>query len=1561
MSKFNADYRTMSFGPVDNGIKNQQIDYSKHLRDLSKDPNTILLNPAVANSGGEVETIHFGTSSTVDTSGLSDPSVKEKIVSEYGEDFYEKIQYQKELYNKVSITAGYLYLDETVIAELMDFKKQPINLEEVDKSATDEYDYSFEGAMPECDFNSPEYIEYVDIKYGELDDQQTALEEWIKPFEELLESTGCYNVDDYGSVSAALVAMNHYYSNDDMWLSGNGDINISQFIKCLMDHNIDPEEFFGMSKTEIIRCEQGQLWKYVNAGFQKCAADIERIESMIAALEKDKNEIWFRAITQCEDYKYFKENIYRVFPEEIDFDDPYNPDNIPIIDECLKNGILTRDQVNDFYGGKEYGPSFSVDDAPRLQVAAREVSKDPACPEEWKELDVLYAFIVNQNRDNPELDLFDSNEYDVSYIPDIYKPAVKFGDWLEEELVQAEGYIEFRDYYDTLDKIKFSSSDLSTFREVLEKYQYDHYYEFKYEDLGKVLESANIEKEQIENFMNLLQQNSNVDMTTHVNIDKVIESLEAYEWVDSADFDNYAYSMLFGGKNGIEQFGDDIKGWLSGGEHTATDYKNMYIATALSNYKGLNKTYNLSSAISHMLPSIIPGVAGRALTVLGNSLTSSSLFSSLSVLGKAIGTSNLFLSSSGASYKSAKLQGANDFQAFLKGMISGCSETSLEVLMGGIPFVSNAELTGIKGTCVSVLREVGEEVLQNVIDRGASDLLNIDPYSNHSIKEFALEDLETVFDTVIITAVLDAMFIPINMMIPSVDVRKVDLKYDENGNSTTLGNNTNIQEFLNPSTEQIFKDVEKNDTTTTNPSIDTNIKIDENVEFNNNIAAEESSNTQKSTPKIQPAVEFEVGDNSQVVEQENGNITQNVIPSIPFFKNSMNSKLKFSNSILKPSTFEINPEINAIVEDKLLGKEYISPQEKLSYVLNNIDNDISKVSTFETVANRSFLSPKEKEEISNLLQIANQMTQGNLNETLATIKNSIISCSFDNYTPEVFYDLASIDYDRLINYLNIDESFITVIPTVKGYSITRNLKATSRVLKALDQAKLRALKNNDLIAYRIAEGDKQYIKEGAIIGISNEKEAYCGAFGEGIVIDSDTIDGKIDGTIYHELGHMGIFRSLSYIKDNVPLKSVMDYFINLTLQYRTGNYSDSNGIRIFNDLGARVYNIKSQIDAYIEKELNLKKSEIYQKAEDDIARHRNEVTEYLAKTMADSDPEKGEYYPDALKVKWISKMSNLYDSELKSKYIEQLIYEEKNTIYERITRNGEYDLSGISGVSDILDALTHGNASDDNLITYFGHGATSYYNTIPVADRYYYAFHEIFADYSDIRLNGNIEALNALKLMLGENLVNVLEFNLSHLANIIAPDVMFNENLNITAEMKISEVLDNPSLEKTSELKPIGEKFTNATDFETTLELDALSNKPDTNKKDFPLNGGSYLENKELMESDIPGIVDSIIKKNSTATFPSSPVAPASNHQWQQADVSTILHEKLDSSHDINFADTISSQVHIVDPVNWKEITQNVGLSPSINSFTTEDSHLYISSTADLPAVLDQYCIQFNI
>ncbi|MBR4618627.1 MAG: hypothetical protein IKO49_04920 [Bacilli bacterium] len=865
MSKFNADYRTMSFGPVDNDIKNQQIDYSKHLRDLSKDSNTIILNSAVPNNGGEVETIHIGTSSTVDTSSLSDPSVKEKIVSEYGEDFYEKIQYQKELYNKMSITAGNLYLDETVIAELMDFKKKPLDLGESDTEDKDtsssmkqlygpidpnkyskgsliaenhlkefkekplginstENDKIHELTMPKCDFGSDEYYEYIDAKYKELEDQQEILETMLQVYIDLVQSTGCYNVDDYGSVSAVLMDMNKKYSDDGMWLSGHAEVNISRFIQCLMDNNIDPTEFFGLSKTEIISMEQGKLWKYMNQGLQKYARDIQNIESAISSTKQVRDELWWRALTECEDFKNFKAG---VFPEEVDFDDRYNPDNIPILLDCLKHYTLTRSQIDEFYGGhSNVPPAFAewtsgLDDDIEM---AKKMTNDPDCPEEWKNLDKITMFLRYKLWEDEEQynSLFDDCEY-IS----VSNPAAEVGKFMDKYITQYEGYNEFKDFFFMLDKQKFSETEISSFQTDLLDYKNSHGGVFTYREVGEVLKNNGSNSEQVENFMRMIEQNTSLDNAA--TYDEVVEALKAYEWIDSSDIDNYVYTSIEGGSDGVKGYLQSIFGWIDNNEYSAQDYKNMYIAEALANYSGLNWTYNISSSIGNMAPSIL-----------------------LSIVNPALGKFSFFTSSGGASYRDAKLNyGANNTQGFLYAMISGLSEVTLESFLGGIPGLSDVNVTDLKSFVGAMLKEGNEELIQNFVGRTASRMLGIDKNADIVGAEYLREDLETFAAGAITGGIFN---------IPSLAIAAHN-SFNNTGNATKVDINS-VSPALDMNIEPIFKSVEKNDTTTTNPSIDTNIKTEEKVDFNNNAAVEESSNTQKSTPKIQPATEFEVGDNT---------------------------------------------------------------------------------------------------------------------------------------------------------------------------------------------------------------------------------------------------------------------------------------------------------------------------------------------------------------------------------------------------------------------------------------------------------------------------------------------------------------------------------------------------------------------------------------------------------------------------------------------------------------------------------------------------------------------------
>ena len=127
-----------------------------------------------------------------------------------------------------------------------------------------------------------------------------------------------------------------------------------------------------------------------------------------------------------------------------------------------------------------------------------------------------------------------------------------------------------------------------------------------------------------------------------------------------------------------------------------SEYKKIYILQALQSeqYKGLalSNNYEISQGIGNMLPSI----AISALTPYGSI-----------AMGASAG---------GNAYHNSMTQGNSFFSSFVNGIYSGASGAITERIFGGLPGLSDVQVTGLKTYIEAAAKEGNKEMLEGVLD-----------------------------------------------------------------------------------------------------------------------------------------------------------------------------------------------------------------------------------------------------------------------------------------------------------------------------------------------------------------------------------------------------------------------------------------------------------------------------------------------------------------------------------------------------------------------------------------------------------------------------------------------------------------------------------------------------------------------------------------------------------------------------------------------------------------------------------------------------------------------------
>ncbi len=227
---------------------------------------------------------------------------------------------------------------------------------------------------------------------------------------------------------------------------------------------------------------------------------------------------------------------------------------------------------------------------------------------------------------------------------------------------------------------------------------YAKYYNYLYKTYG--VDAAN-------EYLSVMEPTVN-NILGREQAEKILSHLSTTEGVTSA-VKNHINTTEMGLGSGVSSFVSGIEYALSGVKafftnesptraNSVEEYANMYVQEALQSgeYTGkyLKDNYVVSQGIGNMAPSI-----------------------ALSSLGVPIaGSIALGVSSGGNSYHSAMVDGYSNVQAISYGIVSGFTEALTEKYLGGLPGLSDVEVTNFKTFIKAMIKEGNEEAVQEAFD-----------------------------------------------------------------------------------------------------------------------------------------------------------------------------------------------------------------------------------------------------------------------------------------------------------------------------------------------------------------------------------------------------------------------------------------------------------------------------------------------------------------------------------------------------------------------------------------------------------------------------------------------------------------------------------------------------------------------------------------------------------------------------------------------------------------------------------------------------------------------------
>ena len=290
-----------------------------------------------------------------------------------------------------------------------------------------------------------------------------------------------------------------------------------------------------------------------------------------------------------------------------------------------------------------------------------------------------------------------------------------------------------------------------------------------------------------------------------INAENTLSMLETIDENElSAFLSNHIIIHGKGLGDGLESFFAGLAAWTdSNPVYSVQDYESLYLLKLLQENSELYGdflagSYELGQGVGNMIPSV----------VLSTLLT------------PAAGMAALGVSAGGNSYRSARLEGYSQVQSIIYGIISGGSEAIFERYLGGLPGLSDIQVTGISTLLKSMGKEGLEEVYQDLMDYAVRGLIFQDwpdNFTAEDIKQFIADEFKTWYMGALTAGEMDVAQLSINKtksLSDIVDTRNPSNSVENNPTQITEPtgelNNDIISEPSNP--------LENNPTQVTEPT-----------------------------------------------------------------------------------------------------------------------------------------------------------------------------------------------------------------------------------------------------------------------------------------------------------------------------------------------------------------------------------------------------------------------------------------------------------------------------------------------------------------------------------------------------------------------------------------------------------------------------------------------------------------------------------------------------------------------------------------------------------------------
>ncbi len=285
---------------------------------------------------------------------------------------------------------------------------------------------------------------------------------------------------------------------------------------------------------------------------------------------------------------------------------------------------------------------------------------------------------------------------------------------------QMEIALEVSRYEECVENVDFEKYSKENRAEVEEEYKDELKYLSEAQQLVLTYLYSKEGKEKAEEYIDSLSDQINKYKAAE-EANEFIEKLENNPDEILEELENMGLTVKEGTTDGVNQYVEGLKNlYQNNYEPSVVEYKQMIILEMLNKNPEwktlLPKTYQISSSIGNMAPSIILSIGVTAAT---GGAGSPAVFSNM---GRILGALSMGASATGNAKHQALMDGASICDAWAYGIATGSSETMLEYFLGSIPGIGKLGNKSAK-TLTESIKVLGEKAASEGIEEGLQQII----------------------------------------------------------------------------------------------------------------------------------------------------------------------------------------------------------------------------------------------------------------------------------------------------------------------------------------------------------------------------------------------------------------------------------------------------------------------------------------------------------------------------------------------------------------------------------------------------------------------------------------------------------------------------------------------------------------------------------------------------------------------------------------------------------------------------------------------------------------------